>query len=84
MSPVLLDTDILSAIMRKNPVAVERAVSFLGIYRKFTFSIITRYEILRGLISKGATKQLAAFDKLCSLSRILPLNDSIIVKAAKI
>lgn len=84
MLPALLDTDILSAVMRKNSLAVERARSYLDVNRQFTFSIITRYEILRGLISKGATKQLAAFDTLCSLSRILPLNDSIIFKAAKI
>jgi tRNA(fMet)-specific endonuclease VapC len=78
----LLDTDILSAVMRKNPLAIERARSYLEVHRQFNFSLITRYEILRGLYAKGAGKQLAAFDKLCARSRVLPLTDPIVVQAA--
>ncbi len=70
-SPVLVDTDILSAIMRKHAPATERARSYLRLHRNFTFSIITRYEILRGLYARGAAKQLAIFDKLCAASRVL-------------
>lgn len=83
-SPVLLDTDILSAVMRKHPLATERARSYLEMHRQFTFSVITRYEILRGLLIRGATKQLATFDQLCATSRVLPLTDPIIVQAASI
>ena len=84
LSQALLDTDVLSAVMRKNPLATERARSYLEIHQQFTFSVITRYEVLRGLLAKGAAKQLAAFDLLCSASRVLPLTDSIIVQAATI
>ncbi len=84
LSLALLDTDILSAVMRKNPLATEQARSYLEVHRLFTFSVITRYEVLRGLLAKGAAKQLAAFDKLCATSRVLPLLDSIIVQAATI
>jgi tRNA(fMet)-specific endonuclease VapC len=84
LSLALLDTDILSAVMRKNPLATERARSYLEVHRQFTFSVITRYEVLRGLLVKGAARQLAAFDKLCATSRVLPLTDSIIVQAATI
>ena len=80
----LLDTDILSAIMRKNPYATQRARSYLESHRQFTFSVITRYEVLRGLLARGATKQLTAFDQLCSASRVLPLTDPIIVRAAAV
>ena len=80
----LLDTDILSAIMRKNPLATERARRYLKEHRRFTFSIITRYEVLRGLLAKGAEKQLSSFDKLCATSRVLSITDSIIVRAAEI
>ena len=62
MAPVLIDTDILSAIMREHEKARERARSYLELHHRFTFSIITWYEILRGLFTKGATKQLVAFD----------------------
>ena len=83
-SQALLDTDILSAVMRKSPSAIQRARLYLEVYRQFTFSVITRYEILRGLLAKGATKQLSAFDQLCAASRVLPLTDPIIVQAATI
>ncbi len=84
LSLVLLDTDILYAVMRKHPLATERARSYLEEHRQFTFSIITRYEVLRGVLAKGAAKQLAAFNKLCTTSRVLLLTDSIIVQAATI
>lgn len=72
MMPALLDTDVLSAIMRKNPLATERARAYLETHRQVAFSVITRYEVLRGLLVKGATKQLAAFDQLCATSRVFP------------
>jgi len=80
----LLDTDILSAIMRKDPPATERARSYLEVHRQFTFSVITRYEVLRGLLAKGAAKQIDAFDQLCAASRVLPLTDPMIVQAATV
>ena len=81
---VVLDTDILSAVMRKNPAAVAKARSYLVEHRQFTFSIITRYEILRGLKAKAASKQTQAFDRLCTQSSILSLTDDVIVKASEI
>lgn len=66
MRPVLLDTDMLSAVMRKNPAATAQAQVYLSVFRQFTLCIITRYEILRGLRAKGATTQLAAFERFCS------------------
>ena len=68
----------------QEPLGHRRARSYLAIYRQFTFSVITRYEILRGLFAKGASKPLSAFDQLCATSRVLPLTDPIIVQAATI
>jgi len=42
VDPVLIDTDILSAIMREHAMARERARSYLELHRHFTFSVITR------------------------------------------
>ena len=39
---MLLDTDTLSAIMRKHPVALTRAQAYLAAHEQFTFSLITR------------------------------------------
>ena len=80
----LLDTDILSAVMRQHPAAVVHARAYLRVYQRLTFSIITRYEILRGLHAKKATAQLAAFDRLCNVSTVLPLTDAIVIRAANI
>ena len=81
---VLLDTDTLSALMKKHDLATAQAKAYLTAHHQLTFSIITRYEILRGLKAKQATTQLAKFDQLCRVSEILPLTDAIIVRAADV
>ncbi|MBO3458800.1 type II toxin-antitoxin system VapC family toxin [Aetokthonos hydrillicola Thurmond2011] len=81
---VLLDTDTLSAIMRQNTLVIAKAQAYLEQYDKFTFSIITRYEILRGLKAKGANKQIQAFEQFCGDNIIIPLTDEIIVQASDI
>jgi tRNA(fMet)-specific endonuclease VapC len=57
MSAALLDTDTLSEIIKARDSYVQRrAIAYLNLHRQFTFSIITRYEILRGLKAKNATR----------------------------
>lgn len=82
--PVLLDTDVLSAVMRNEPRATARARTYLLEHGRFTFSVITRYEVLRGLLVKGAVRQQLAFDRLCAASTVLPLTDEIVHYAAAI
>ena len=82
--PALLDTDILSAIMRRNPVVVSKAREYLREHHRFTFSILTRYEILRGLKAKDASRQESAFEYFCGANTVLLLSDDIIVQAAAI
>lgn len=81
-NPMLLDTDTLSAIMRQQPMALQQAQKYLATQQRFTFSIITRYEILRGLKAKNATTQLKAFERFCIVNQILPLTDEVVVCAA--
>jgi tRNA(fMet)-specific endonuclease VapC len=80
----LMDTDVLSAVMRSVPRALTRARSYLADHPKLSISLITRFEILRGLKAKRATSQLVAFDIFCSKNEVLPLSDPIIVRAAEI
>lgn len=80
----LLDTDTLSAILRGTPAVAAHAREYLAEHRAFALSIITRYEILRGLKAKGATTQAQAFDAFCSTCLIVPLTDEIVVRAAEI
>ena len=60
---VLLDTDTLSAIMRQNPLVLAKAQADLVQHSRFTFSIITRSEIMLGLKAKVANKQLKALEQ---------------------
>jgi tRNA(fMet)-specific endonuclease VapC len=80
----LLDTDILSLIMRRQPVALKKAAQYLEHHERFTFSLITRYEILRGLLAKDASAQVTRFEQFCATSQILPLTDAVVLKAASI
>jgi tRNA(fMet)-specific endonuclease VapC len=84
MPPILVDTDVLSASMRRRQTAVAKASAYLSIHSQFSFSIITRYEIPRGLKAKNATRQIAAFERLCASSNVIALTDAIVVKAAEI
>lgn len=81
---VLLDTDTLSAIVRQNLLVISKAKAYLAQHSRFTFFIITRYEILRGLKAKGANKQFKAFEQFCDNNIIFPLTDEIIVQASDI
>jgi tRNA(fMet)-specific endonuclease VapC len=85
MNPALLDTDTLSEIMKGRDAGLrEKAFQYLAEYRHFTFSLITRYEILRGLKSKEAARQIALFDERCARSEVLPLTEEIILSATSI
>jgi hypothetical protein len=72
--PVLLDTDILSAIMRRDDRATVRARVYLTEHHRFAFSVVTRYEVMRGLLSRQALRQQYAFEQLCAVSETLPIS----------
>lgn len=80
--PVLLDTDILSELLKQHPLVVQRVRTYLADHERLAFSIITRYELLRGLKAKHAQTQEAAFNLLCHASLILPLTDQVVERAA--
>jgi tRNA(fMet)-specific endonuclease VapC len=83
MPLALLDTDTLSEIIKgRNTAVAARATQYLVQYGSFTFSLMTRFEILRGLKAKNATAQLAAFEARCQASTVLPITDPIVVQAA--
>ena len=83
-SPSLIDTDILSALLRQDPIATNRAKSYVAAHRKLTISVITHYEILRGLRAKTAAAQIARFQRALTANTILPLTDEAIDRAASI
>lgn len=62
----------------------ERASVYLATHGRFTFSVITRYEILRGLKARQANQQVTAFEARCRVSEVLPLSDEVVDRAADI
>lgn len=83
-APVLIDTDVLSAILRRQPTVIQRVRAYLEAHNRLSFSVITRYEVLRGLKAKNAERQQSAFERFCAASSILYLTEEVIVKAADI
>ncbi|MGH9948149.1 MAG: type II toxin-antitoxin system VapC family toxin [Pyrinomonadaceae bacterium] len=81
---VLLDTDTLSFYFKKYPKVVAEGQNYLSQFQAFSFSTITRFEILRGMKVRNATGQLKFFDQFCGQNEIIGLSDQIIVRAADI
>jgi tRNA(fMet)-specific endonuclease VapC len=80
----ILDTDILSLLMRQSAAVLAKGEVYLSEHRQFTISIITRYEILRGLKAKGAERQASRFEDFCMRNRVLGITDEVVLRAAEI
>ncbi|HEX6961614.1 MAG TPA: type II toxin-antitoxin system VapC family toxin [Lacipirellula sp.] len=80
----LLDTDVLSLVMRRRPDAVFHAKEYLKHHPRLSISAITAYEVMRGLKTQGAAAKLADFHVFCRASRILPCTFQIAEIAANI
>lgn len=81
---LVLDTDTLSFYLRKQSNVVAIGQNYLEVHEVFTFSAITRFEILRGMKAKNADSQLRSFDLFCSSNEVIALTDPVIVRAADI
>jgi tRNA(fMet)-specific endonuclease VapC len=68
----------------RDPDVRRRAAAYLAEHGRFAFSVVTRYEILRGLRAKQAARQVAAFEARCRASDVLPLSDPVVDRAAEV
>jgi tRNA(fMet)-specific endonuclease VapC len=83
MNLALIDTDILSEVLKQqNPAVLQNAANYLSEHGQFAVSAITRYEILRGLKSKQARRQLNRFHAFCVNTRIFPVSDAVLDRAS--
>jgi tRNA(fMet)-specific endonuclease VapC len=80
----LLDTDTLSAILRMDPNVIVRAQEYVREHIQLNISIITRFEILRGLKARDARSRLRNFENFCETHSVLELSDDIVVKASDV
>jgi tRNA(fMet)-specific endonuclease VapC len=85
MDAALLDTDILSEVLkRKDRQVPATARQYLAVHPRLAFSAITVYEIIRGLRAKRATRQLAAFLKTVGTSDVFPISIPVLMRAAEL
>jgi tRNA(fMet)-specific endonuclease VapC len=80
----LIDTDILSLVFRNDPRVASAARDYVAAHATFTISLITRFEILRGLIASQATTRRDRFQAFCTKLEVLPIEDRVIDRAAEI
>ncbi len=79
MPKALLDTDTLSEVLKgRDPQIDANARKYLAQHGRFTISVISRYEILKGLKAKRAIKQIQNFINFCQQSLVLGLTDQAI------
>ncbi len=82
MDAALLDTDILSELLKqRNLVVRAKAADYLRANGQFTLSAFTRFEVTRGYKEKFAINLLSRFDTFCSHSLILPVTESVLDRA---
>jgi tRNA(fMet)-specific endonuclease VapC len=83
MDLALLDTDILSEVLKqRDPTVVQRAADYLHQFGTLAFSVVSRYEITRGLKHKHASSLLPRFELVCQHSLVLPASESVFDRAA--
>ena len=84
MRKSLLDTSILIAFLRGEEDVVAKVEEYLEEFDSLSFSIITYYEILRGLKYIDNEKKLRDFEELMDKSEIITLEREIIDRASGI
>ena len=57
--PYLLDTNVVTQLLKRTPPVVEKYQRVLQQGEQFYLSAVVYYEVKRGLLHRGATKQLA-------------------------
>ena len=81
----LLDTNIVSYILRKNDTINIKLENVRSRGEEVFISCIAYYEVKRGLLYAKATRQLSDLNQLCRLYKVLFLDDiEIIEKACEI
>jgi predicted nucleic acid-binding protein len=80
----ILDTDTLSYYLENRPEVVSRAAAYLRQFDKLDFSVVTFYEVRRGLLHAGAVRKLERFEQFANRSNVWPLDQDAASDAAAI
>ncbi len=83
MDEALLDTDMLSEVLKaKDARVLAKAQQYLNQHGRLSFSGITFYEVVRGMVATRATKQLANFLQTAASSDVAEISIPTLRRAA--
>jgi tRNA(fMet)-specific endonuclease VapC len=84
MKKSILDTNILTAFLKGNQKVVNKVSTYLDKFPILTISVITYYEILRGLKAINSTSKLKTFQELIEKFEIEDINKNTMDRASDI
>jgi len=84
MKRCTLDTNIISAFLKKDLRVVRRVSDYLEFFDRLTINIISYYEILRGLKDLGNEEKLKKFEEFVQENELISIGKDVAVKAAEI
>lgn len=85
MDRTLLDTDIYSEILKgRNEAVARHAATYENRFGRFTVSVITIAEIVKGMQKRGDVAQIAEFSQTCDMNDVLLLDTASAVIAGRI
>ena len=75
----LLDSNVLSTFLwGKNHNVRQKGLGYLAQYKQFTFSVLTRFEVARGLTYAGLVAKSNQFEAECRKHQVLPVDEAVI------
>jgi tRNA(fMet)-specific endonuclease VapC len=84
LSVYVLDSNIISFYLKENNCVIENIEKAINEGHSIIIAPIAYYEVKRGLLLVGATKQLKKFEELCNLFPIGELGNYLLEEATKI
>ena len=84
MKKCTLDTNIISAFLKKDLRVVRRVSDYLESFDRLTINIISYYEILRGLKDLGNEEKLRKFEEFVQENEFISIGKDAVIKAAEI
>ncbi len=84
MRKALIDTNIVSAFMRGDGKVVQKVQDYLREHATLTISVITYYEIMRGIKALSSGKKIEICHEFLSLCQIEELDSLIAENASEI
>jgi tRNA(fMet)-specific endonuclease VapC len=84
MNRYLLDTDVISFYLRGQVSVVQRVMQYLQYHPQLELSVMSYYELRRGLVQIGATRRLQALETFIAQCRVWEVSAEIAREASLI